>query len=280
MLSSIIDVSDREYKLLAALIYAKSGINLGDKKKELVKNRLMKRIKDLNCQTYQQYYRYILNDVTGQELIQLLNAVSTNTTSFFRGKHHFEFMVDRVLPEIMAIKRKKGSFKLRVWSAACSSGEEVYSLIIVLNEYFKNLSGWDIKVLGTDISTKQLAKAANGKYEFEKLEGVSFQFINKYFDIIVEGQEKFYKVKHFLKNMAVFRSFNLMEETFPFRESLDIIFCRNVMIYFDRDTQQVLINKLYKCIAKGGYLFIGHTESLIRINTEFKSVAPAVMKKE
>ncbi len=271
--------SDREYELIANFIYETCGINLGDNKRELVKARLMKRIRYHKFRTFREYYDFVIHEQSGEEVAQMLDSISTNVTSFFREDQHFDYMLKKALPEIVERKRKAHNTKLRLWSAACSSGEEVYTMLITLAESMKTMVGWDIKVLGTDISTKVLMAAHEGLYDFERIKTVPLHLQDKYFDReMVDGQIMF-RVKDQLRSMATFRRLNLMREAFPFQNKFDIIFCRNVMIYFDKPTQHKLLTKLHHCLDVGGYLFIGHSESLIGTNLKFTTVAPAAFKK-
>lgn len=273
-------ISDKEYNLLVALIYDRSGINLGSNKKELVKARLNKRIKALNLNTFKEYYEYVVKPEGEDELVEMLNAISTNVTSFFRENSHFDFMTKKALPEIVERKTKSGEKRIRIWSSACSTGEEVYTILITVLEYIKDPRGWDIKVLGTDISTKALALARNGVYDKEKISNIPGLLVSKYFDIHEEKGEKYYKVKEEVQRMGMFTRLNLMDKVFPFRNKIDIIFCRNVMIYFDKQTQTEVVKKFEKYLDEGGYLFIGHSESLIGMDIKkLKCMQTAVYKK-
>ncbi len=272
-------ISDAEYKDIADLVYKWSGINLGVNKKALVKTRLLKRIRYYNFKSFEEYYAYLRDESHKEELVEFINAISTNVTSFFREEKHFKILAESVLPDIVQRKDKEESNKIRIWSCACATGEEVYSILITLAEYLKDLSAWDIKVLGTDISLKVLAYAKEGVYDIDKVKNMPPLLLSKYFDEGWQGNNRFYRVKDSLREKAVFARLNLMDKVFPFSSRPDVIFCRNVMIYFDNKTKRDLVKKIYDCLDKKGYLFTGHAENLLGMDAGFKNIAPAVYKK-
>jgi len=274
-----LEMSDEDYLLFAKMIYDLCGIDLGDNKKELVKARLAKRMRALGLRNFSDYFDHLKRDKSGEELIEMLNVISTNVTSFFRERQHFDYMTKVALPEIMGRKKKSGAKKIRIWSAASSTGEEVCTLLFVLAEYLQTLSGWDIKVLGTDISTKALAVAEIGAYSLQKLKEIPQAVQAKYVERCVQGNEQCFKIKNYLSDLAVFRRLNLMDQSYPFQGKFDIIFCRNVMIYFDKETQGRLVNKMCRYLDDNGFLFIGHSESLLNLQTGLTTMAPAVFKK-
>lgn len=275
-----LQLKEKEYNLLTALIYQRCGIHLGDNKKELVKARLMKRLRTLKLRSFMDYYDIVLNDTTNNELVEMIDAISTNVTSFFREKQHFDFLVKNVFPAMVEHKQKVRNQRIRVWSAACSTGEEIYSIAFTLLDFLKSSLGWDIKFLATDISTKVLKKGELGIFESEKARNIPPLMLERYFDKSVVGKDRYYRVKQAVRDMVVFRRLNLMNETFPFRGKFEFIFCRNVMIYFDQPTQERLVNKLAFYLESGGYLFIGHSESLAGLaKKSLRSVSPAVFQK-
>lgn len=275
-----IEITDKEFELFRSLIYDKSGINLNPTKKGLLHTRLLKRLSLHNCATFAEYYYYIQNDDSGEELIAMLNAVSTNLTKFFREENHFLFLQNTVLPEITQGRRKSGQRRLRVWCAGCSSGEEPYSIGITLLQHIESPLLWDIKILATDISTDILEKAAEGIYEKEKVSELPHDLLSAFFIRGSSQYSGYYKVKSALQNIISFRRLNLIDEKYPFRGKFDFIFCRNVMIYFDKRTQERIVNRYYNCLEDGGYLFIGHSESLNGVKSPFTYVMPAVYRKE
>jgi len=206
--------------------------------------------------------------------------MSTNLTKFFREEEHFNFLNKTVLPALLSQKRANDERHIRVWSAGCSSGEEAYSLGITLLNHIDSPLVWDIKILATDISTDILKMAADGIYEKEKVDNIPKQLFNIYFD--KEGQEvnSRYCIKPLLRNLLTFRRLNLIDDKYPFKGKFDFIFCRNVMIYFDKKTQEKIVNRFYNHLEDGGYLFIGHSESLNGVKSPFKYKLPAVYRKE
>jgi chemotaxis protein methyltransferase CheR len=232
-------------------------------------------LRHCTIESFQEYYDYVLNDRSGEELIHLIDAVSTNFTSFFREKTHFDYLSSTVLREF-AEQGLSGDFK--VWSAACSSGEEPYTLSIVLNEFGAKKRQFRFSIQATDISTKVLAMAEKGVYAAEKVQGMSKELVRAYFQKGTGCSEGYVKVKKALRQPIAFRRFNLMDQ-YPWNAEFDVIFCRNVMIYFNRETQQQLVDKFYTCLKPGGHLFIGHSESLTSITHRFQQVTTTGYKK-
>lgn len=275
------ELSDRDYMEIAEFVHKTAGINLKDGKKELMRTRLSKRMRALQFKSFRDYFKHVMTDRTGEEIVFLLDALATNLTSFFREPQHFQFMAKKMLPDLEARLKPKGSRRLRIWSAACSSGEEPYTIAMVVlekNPYFAQ--GGDFKILATDISTKVLNMAKQGLYGPERVKDIPVQTVNRCFNRVDSGRgEKMYQVKEELRRLISFRRFNLMDPL-PFKGPLDLIFCRNVMIYFDKETIARLVDKYYTVLAPGGYLFIGHSESLSGFKHPFKYVAPCIYLKE
>jgi len=275
-----IDINDKEFGLFQRLIYDESGINLTPAKRELVKSRLMKRLRERSLTSFKEYYTYVTEeDTTGEEMVMMLDCISTNLTEFFREPAHFDFLSKKGLPALLENKRKKREKKLRIWSAGCSTGEEPYTLSIVLSEHIGATREWDIKILATDLSTRVLKKAMQGLYLKNRIKGISPQMQNTHFKKGEGSLKDYYQVQDHLRDMIVFRRLNLTHEVFPFKGHFDFIFCRNVMIYFDKETQSELVSKFYKHLAPDGYLFIGHSESLAGTNNKFHYVQPTVYQK-
>ncbi len=272
-------ISNEEFELFRSLIYDTCGINLQLSKKELVKARLSKRLSKVGTNSFNDYYRYVTKtDKSGKELVNLIDSISTNKTDFFREIKHFDFLNTTLLPELIA-KKEKNDKKLRIWCAASSSGEEPYTLAITVLNHIKPSNGWDIKILATDISTEILQKAVTGIYKPESLKDIPPGIVSAHFSKVIVDNAHFYEAKDHLKRLITYRRFNLMTEKFPFKNPFDFIFCRNVMIYFDPETQQRLVSKFYDCLPKNGYLFIGHSETLSKSNSNFNYVQPAVYQK-
>ncbi len=271
-----IELTDAQFHKIAALVKANCGINLHDGKKELVKGRLTKRLRKLGFHTFSQYLDHLRRDESGSELTAMLDAISTNLTSFFRESDHFEHLAENVMPRIIAAAGRAG--RLRIWSAGCSSGEEPYSIAITVNEGIPDPRAWDAKILATDISTRMLARAKRGIYTADRIETVSPQLRTRYFQCVETQPERLYRVGDALRTMVHYARLNLMD-AWPMNGPFDVIFCRNVMIYFDKGAQGKLINRFHDLLAPGGTLFIGHSESLAGVKHEFRYVQPTVYQK-
>lgn len=270
----MISISDKEFHQFSTYIKNHYGINLKEEKKILLAGRLQNVLIQNGFQNFQDYYNYIQSDHTGERVTALINKITTNHTFFMREVNHFYYFRDVVLPQLENQVKEKD---LRIWSAGCSSGQEPYTLAMMIDEYFEqDKILWDTKILATDISHKVLEEAKSGVYSIEEIQDIPSQWKIKYFKNI---HDKSY-ISDKLKNEIIYRKFNLMEKTFPFKKKFHVIFCRNVMIYFDTKTKQELIQKFYDSMEYGGYLFIGHSESLNREETKFKYVMPAVYRKE
>jgi len=271
------DLTDKEFELFSRLIYTKAGINLHTGKKELLRARLAKRLRSSKFHNFQEYYDYVLGDKSGEELVRLLDSVSTNLTSFFRESNHFQFLADEALPGLVANKKRGGG--IRIWSAGCSSGEEPYSLAITILEHKAVTPALNFKILATDISTRVLATAEQGIYPEERCKDINTNILKKYFQKGQGRWQGYVQVKPVVRNCIQFMRYNLMEPC-PCKEPMDIIFCRNVMIYFDKNTQDRVVNSFYSALGEGGYLFIGHSESLTGIKHAFKYARPTVYQKK
>ncbi len=269
----MLTIKENEFNRLASYIKANYGIDLMQKK-VLLEGRLANHLTERGFESFDEYINVIFTDITGDETKILLNKVTTNYTFFMREPEHFDFFKTSVLPTMETMLRDRD---LRIWSAGCSSGEEPYGLAMIMQEYFGDKKHmWDTKVLATDISDEAIMKAKLGIYNQESMKNVSNNYKNKFFDKHIDGA---YKVSDKIKSEVVIRKFNLMEEIFPFKKKFHIIFCRNVMIYFDQKTKNELINKFYDYTEPGGYLFIGHSEYINRDETNYKHVIPAVYRK-
>ncbi len=273
-----VDLSEKDFCRISELVYEHCGINLHDGKKELVRTRLAKRLREGRFKTFAQYIQHVLNDPTGREFSDLVDSLSTNLTKFFREDQHFEYMTTQLLPRIMTSKQRSSAFRIRGWSAGCSSGEEPYTIAIVLSEAIKGKGRWDAKVLATDVSTRILERAKKGIYEKGRVDPISLPLRNQYLIRRREGAREVYEVGPALRERIIFRYLNLMQD-WPIKGPLDFIFCRNVMIYFDKPTQGRLINRFYDLLGPGGVLFTGHSESLTGIEHAFKYVQPTIYMK-
>ena len=260
-----------EFQLYQKLIYNTCGINLTEGKKQLLVSRLKKRMDTLKITSFKEYREFVISPKNEAEFKLMLNAVSTNKTDFFRENVHFEFLKSSVYPAL--VKQKN----IRIWCAASSSGEEPYTLAMTLMEALKN-SQRDIKILATDISTKVLGEADQGVYNSDTVSPVPPSLLKKYFQKGAGIREGKFLVKDDLKKLVHFKRLNLMEP-FPLTIEFDIVFCRNVMIYFDKETRENLVNRMERHIKIGGYLFIGNAESLSGLKHNYKYVQPAVYQR-
>ncbi|MCD6459793.1 protein-glutamate O-methyltransferase CheR [bacterium] len=275
------NLSEKEYKMFTDLIYQKSGISLGFNKQHLVKARLQKIMRELGINKFKDYYDYLTNSNGTNQLIQMIDAITTNHTFFFREKEHFSALNDFVIPHILSAKKTSGNRKIRAWCCASSTGEEPYTIVLCLMNQICDIENYNVKLLATDISSSVLMAAVKGIYCDKKVKSVPLYLLNKYFDKFQEDGAVFYKVKPVLKDMIIFRLFNLISPVFPFKNRFDFIFCRNVMIYFDIPTREELLLKLVNYLAPGGYLFIGHSENISGPAKEhLKMTAPAFFMKK
>ncbi len=270
-------ISDREFEMMRELIHRRFGINLTDQKRSLLVSRLQKYLREQGFASFQSYFEHLTGDKSERALSDLVDRVSTNHTFFNREKDHFDYFLHTALPATVAKLRKLGRRDLRIWCAACSSGEEAYMLLMLVHEYLgAEYAQWDAGILATDISERVLAIATAGIYPEERVASLPEALRRKYFQRLPDGQ---WKVLDSLRKEATFRRFNLMNERFPFKHAFHIIFCRNVMIYFDQPTRETLVRKFHQCSEAGGYLFIGHSETLGREQTLYKYLLPAAYQK-
>ncbi len=267
---------ESEFEFIRSLVYERSRISLSADKRELVSARLGKRLRATNLTTVGDYCQLLQSPGAEPELANLIDAISTNHTFFFRENAHFDFLRQTVLPEMRERSAKERWPRFHIWSAACSSGEEPYSLAITLAD---SLAGWPWHIEATDISHRILEKAQAGIYRDETIGKLPRATIQTHFQKGFGPHEGNYRVKPALRDNVSFRHLNLLEGEPPFREPFQAIFCRNVMIYFDRPTQEELVNKLARQLVPGGYLFVGHAESLTAIKHPLQTIRPAVYRR-
>ena len=262
-----------DFNFLRRISNQHSGILVPDDKFDMFYSRLSKRVRVLGFSRFKQYCEYLQRH-SDQEFTEFINAVTTNLTSFFRENYHFEFLANNLIPELL--KRNRAQRQIKVWSAGCSSGEEPYSLAMTLLE---NVSeGWNIKILATDLDTNVLTTAAEGIYPFDRVANISEQRLQRWFQKGIGSQINKVRVKTELRQLIHFNQMNLMQE-WPMKGHFDFIFCRNVLIYFNRDTKNRLTNRYAGLLKEGGHLFIGHSESLHQIDTPFTLVGNTIYKK-
>ena len=272
----ILELRDTEFEKISRLVYSHCGIHLHDGKKELVKARLSKRIREGNFRSFADYYDYVKTGEGTDEFIAMIDSLSTNLTSFFREDGHFRAL-SRIVPELIREAARRGRPRLNLWSAGCSSGEEPYTMAVTALEAAQG-TGADIRILATDISTRVLKKAGQGIYPAERVKSVPPDLLRRYFQIGQGNWAGYYRVKKDVRDLVRFERFNLMDPPAP-GDPCNVIFCRNVMIYFDKKTQEGLVNRFHSRLAKGGYLFIGHSESLTGLSHAFQYLEPSLYRK-
>ncbi len=271
-------LSNSDFERLRELIYSESGINLSLDKKTMVEIRIKRRFESLNIATFGEYCEHVFGrEGKENELVHLIDVITTNKTDFFRESAHFDYLVSKALPDLAA--RQGAIRKSLVWSAGCSTGEEPYTLAMVLSEYAEECPGFAFRVLATDICTAVLTKAALGVFKSELLGPVPKNMRKKYFMRSRDPESDLFRVVPEVRALIEFRRVNFMDSDFGLAEVAEIIFCRNVIIYFDRPTQVRLLEKLTRQLAPGGYFFAGHSESLQGMDLPLVPVAPAVYRK-
>ena len=271
-------LADRDFDFLCRLIYEQSRIHLGPDKKVLVASRLAKRLRELRLPDYHAYCQLLRAPAGTDELRFLIDRISTNHTHFFREIKHFDFLRETLLPRWRAAPNPKHE-PFRLWSAACSSGDEPYSLAIYLAEFLAPADSEAWQIEATDISTRVLDIASQGVYEADRLKEIKTEWVRRYFQKGLHDWEGRYRVKEELRRRVRFQHLNLLEFNYPYVKPFQVIFCRNVMIYFDRPTQEALVEHLVQRLVPGGYLMVGHSESLNSIKHSLRLVQPAIYLK-
>lgn len=272
------DLTREEYELFRKLVYAKSGINLGSDKMNLVQSRLGKLIRGEGLDSFHAYYEHVRRDTGGKELGRLLDAISTNTTHLFREERHFDLLREAIGNWVEDARWRAENDALRIWSAGCSSGEEPHTIAMVAHDALQNHPSLNLKILATDLSHEMLRRAKSGVYAVEDMKPVPESFRRRYFRTVRGDAEAGVQLLPDLMKLIRFAPFNLMSRTFPFRRGFHVIFCRNVMIYFDRQTRERLVSKFAAQLKKTGYLMIGHSESLSGLSQPLDYVEPAVYR--
>ncbi len=264
-------MTDAQFNKVKDVVYRECGICLKSGKEALVKARLTKRLRALRMGSFGEYIDYLENEGGEMELSSMIDVITTNKTSFFREIDHFHFLRDTVLPKLQ-------SRKVRFWSAGCSSGEEPFSLAMLLLESLPDFASRDVLILATDISTRMLEQTKSAVYTREKLASLPKSFIHRYFVKVPSGGPGTYQLSPEVRKIVRPARLNLMD-SWPMKGPFDAIFCRNVMIYFDSQTQHALVNRFYDFLAPGGYLFVGHSEGLSSVQHKFRYQQPAVYKR-
>ncbi|OHE69884.1 MAG: hypothetical protein A2413_05695 [Treponema sp. RIFOXYC1_FULL_61_9] len=273
----LMTLSDKEFRDVARLMYERFGIHLTEQKRTLVAGRLTKRIRNLGLANIGEYLVRVHADKTGAELTELVDRITTNHSFFYREKDHFEFLVSDVLTAIKARRERDAGFSLRVWSAGCATGEEPYTIAMAIREFLgatANTADWG--VLATDLSLAALREAIKAVYADNRVRELPAAWRSSYLE--KRGEDE-WAIKEDLRRAVMFKRLNLMNENYPFKGLFDVVFCRNVMIYFDPPVRRALVDRIYRYVKPGGYLFVGHSESLPRETCPFDYVRPAIYRK-
>jgi chemotaxis protein methyltransferase CheR len=271
-------LSDREFFRLKEFIYRECGIKITEAKRTMLEARLQKRLRTLGLASFAQYCDYLFSPRgMGEERVSMIDVVTTNKTDFFREPGHFEFLTLKALPDL--VRSAGGRRSVTIWSAGCSSGEEPYTLAMILEEFVANNRSMDYTILATDISTRVLDKARLAIYDDDQIAPIPIELRKKYLLKSRKAENRSYRIAPELRERVRFGRLNFMEEDFGFRETIDIIFCRNVIIYFDKPTQEKLLNRFCEYLSSDGFLFMGHSETLLGMRVPLVQVAPTVYRK-
>jgi chemotaxis protein methyltransferase CheR len=267
-----VELQEKEFDFLRHVVMQNAGIVLGPSKRQLVQGRLVRRLRELGLKSFAQYCDYV-RDSGPEELVNLINAITTNVTSFFRENHHFEQLAKKMLPE--AMRRNAQSRRIRIWSAGCSSGEEPYSIAMTVAETMPAGQRWDLKILATDIDSEMVATAANGVYADDRVNGISLERQKLWMQRGSGDHVDMLRMKPELISLITFKPLNLLGD-WPITGPFDVIFCRNVMIYFDQPTREKLLSRFARLLAPGGYLCIGHSESIHGTSLPYRLVGRTI----
>lgn len=271
-------LSEREYRLFRDLIKRYAGLSYSRQKLPTLQRKLAARLTHLRLDTFISYYRYLLHDRRGaEELRELIDTITVDQTAFFRHARHFELLANVILPQME--RQKQDTKKLRIWSAGCATGQEAYSIAMVVNDTLGSDKSWDIKILASDIDTASLRFAQKGLYPGDCIEHVPQEYMEKYLDKGIGRNAGFYTVKQVLKEIILFRRINFTGGRFPFMTPVDIIFCRNVLIYFDSTLKKRLIDGFFRILQQDGFLCLGASESLIGLDERFTLVGYSTYQK-
>lgn len=267
--------TDREFKRVKELVMHHSGINLSDAKRDMVYSRLVRRVRALQMDSFKAYCD-LIEDGSGDETVNFVNALTTNLTSFFRENHHFDYLKGTILPEVLSAQ--KGRSRLRIWSAGCSTGEEPYSIAMTVRDSPYISESCDTRILATDLDTNVIRTGKQGVYDAERVKGIPINYKKKWLLRGTGHADGMVRVKNELKNIISFKQLNLLGD-WPFKGPFDVIFCRNVVIYFNKDTQRILFDRFAEVLSDDGYLIIGHSETLFKVTDRFKLIGQTIYKK-
>ncbi len=269
-----LSLSNEEFKKLRNFVFQSIGVNLSEAKRALVVSRLSKHIRKKGLHSFTQYLKLV--EETEHEKEKLFNLITTNVTNFFREEHHFQFLINEYVPSII----DKHSKTIRVWSAACSSGEEPYSIAMTLEGVLKKEKNIDYKILASDINTEMLHKAKTGIYRHEEVVGISYDHLKTFFKLGQGENKGLFKIKENVQKKIVFQQINLVgKERYPIKDKIDIIFCRNVFIYFSKETQRFLLERFYEQLSPEGILILGHSESIANNQDKWRLINKTIYKK-
>jgi len=266
--------TDKDFQFIQTLVAERTGIVLTEIKRTMVYSRIARRIRHCGVATFEEYCQ-LLKAGDESELISFTNAITTNLTSFFREPHHFKYLASTVLPELEKSKKDK---RIRIWSAGCSSGEEPYSIAMTVQDYFANKSGWDIKILASDLDFDMVERASRGVYNEDRVTGLDKKHLQRYVKKGKGDLQGSVKMDRRLMDMITFKQLNLLHE-WPFKGPFDFMFCRNVVIYFNKETQKELFDRYADHLPENAPLFIGHSESLFKVTDRFKSMGQTIYRK-
>lgn len=276
-----LSMSEKDFQRCSQFVQSELGIKMPPAKKTMLESRLRKRLRCMSMDTFEEYVEYVFSpEGRKHELVNMMDAVTTNKTDFFREPAHFDHLLSSVLPDLVDTSGIGVRRPLHAWSAGCSTGEEPYTLAMVLQEFSERCSGFNFRILGTDISTRVLDTAVRGVYAEEKVEPVPQQMKKKYLMKSRDRQKPLVRVVPELRKKVTFCRVNLMNSNYGIGDKIDIVFCRNVIIYFEKQTQEELINRLCDQLDPGGYLFLGHSETLHGMTAPLVQAAPMVYRKK
>lgn len=274
-----VKMTSEEFNKLSRFIYSEYGIKMPEVKKTMLQSRLQKRLKALNLSSFKEYVDFVFSSKgQAEEVIHMIDVVSTNKTDFFREPVHFEYLNEKVLPEFCATNPH--SKHIRVWSAGCSSGEEPYTIAVTLEEYKLKCPALEYNIYATDISSRILKQAADAIYKSNRIDVIPISLRKKYFLKSKDPSKGLVRVSPHLRNKVNFQRLNFMQSSFNVPHKFDVIFCRNVLIYFDRNTQENVINKLCQYLKPGGYFFLGHSESITNFEVPLIQIKPTIFKRK
>lgn len=271
------DYTEAHFKKICGLVYEHTGITMPETKSQLIYSRISRRIRSLSLNNFDEYCQLISTEKNNSEIKHFINSVTTNLTGFFREEHHFDYLKKTIIPELKL--RNQHTRKIRIWSAACSTGKEPYSIAIAIKESIANLSGWDVKILATDIDTDVLQVGKDGIYSEEDTKGLNDSQLKKYFRKGREDHLGDFKASKEIRDLIIFKQLNLMHD-WPMKKTFDVVFCRNVIIYFNKETQAFLFNKIAQKMDSGSYMMLGHSESLFNVNDDFKLLGKTIYQRK